>query len=287
MKMDEPTPMPKPSDDELPAENPVDMYVDAESPIDCAADDSAVDDIDPGDTPDDAVAGQTADPVASILLRVALALIITALATTAVMLFVVKGRQDAPRTAAERDVATWEAAVLQTPNSGINWAKLSYAYSSAGRYSEAVKAAVRGREVTGDASLYLPEADALRAARRYREAITAYDNAEKALTESLANAKMELQSKDIYVQLGDESEALVYYGRGVSEERLDELDAAIKDLRKAVEIAPDAAYMSVELGDVLLEAGDRAGARTAFRSALKYVPDYAEALAGLKKAEGR
>lgn len=283
MKMDEPTPMPKPSDEDLPAENPVDVSADPESP----AGDSVIDDVDPDEAPEVLTAEQSADPVASILLRVALALIITALATTAVMVLVVKGRQNAPRSVAERDVATWEAAVLQTPNSAVAWAKLSYAYSSAERYSEAVKTAERGREVTGDSSLYLPEADALRAARRYREAIAAYDNAEKALTESEASAKMELQSKDIYVQLGDESEALVYYGRGVSEERLGELDAAIKDLRKAVGVAPEAAYMSVELGDALLEDGDRAGARTAYKDALKYVPDYAEALAGLKKAEGR
>jgi predicted TPR repeat methyltransferase len=55
----------------------------------------------------------------------------------------------------------------------------------------------------------------------------------------------------------------------------------------AVDVAPDQAYMSVALGDYRLKAGDRVGAAAAYKAALKYVPDYKEALDGLKKAEGR
>lgn len=228
-----------------------------------------------------------ADPVVGALLRVALALIVIVLVTAALMLVTVRGRNNAPRSIAERDIATWETATNEDPSNSNSWARLSIAYTDAKRYDDAINAARRGRAITGEDILWLVEADALRSSGQYEKAIQAYTQAEKAITADQKVVRGQLKKKDIYVTFPTDAVGLARYGRALSEYELGDLRAASRDMSMAVDVAPDQAYMSVKLGDYRMAAGDKAGAVAAYEAALKFVPDYKEALDGLKKAEGR
>jgi tetratricopeptide (TPR) repeat protein len=259
---------------ENPAENPAeDLDEDLEADLDADLDDEA--------------APEPPDPIVGVLLRIALALIVVVLVTAALMLLTVRGRNNAPRSVAERDISTWETATTERPSDSNAWARLSSAYADAKRYDDAISTARRGRAITGEDVLWLVEADALRASGKYEQAVQAYTQAEKAITADQKVVSSGLKKKDIYVAFPSDAIGLARYGRALSEYALGDLRAASRDMSMAVDVAPDQAYMSVALGDYRLKAGDRVGAAAAYKAALKYVPDYKEALDGLKKAEGR
>lgn len=227
------------------------------------------------------------DPVVGVLLRIALTLIVVVLLTAALMLLTVRGRNSAPRSVAERDISTWETATSEHPSDSNAWARLSSAYADAKRYDDAINTARRGRAITGEDILWLVEADALRASGKYEQAVQAYTQAEKAITADQKVVSSGLKKKNIYVAFPSDAIGLARYGRALSEYELGDLRAASRDMSMAVDVAPDQAYMSVKLGDYRLKAGDEVGASAAYKAALKYVPDYKEALDGLRKAEGR
>ncbi len=83
----------------------------------------------------------------------------------------------------------------------------------------------------------------------------------------------------------DDTLALIYMGRGVTKDRLGDTKGAIADLELAVEEQPRQASIRVLLGDVYAKAGDAEKAEEQYREALKYIPDYPDALEGLKRIE--
>ena len=226
------------------------------------------------------------EPVSGWMLRVALALIVVLLVTTASFVFFLLTLHKAPRSAAERDLAAAESAVRDKPGDAQSWTKLVYAYSRVRRFDEALATAEKGRRVTKSDALLLAEAGVLRSAGRFKEAVATYDRARTAIEAAQAAAVVARKKQGILVPLGDTTMASVYYGRAISRHALGEVGPAIADLEKAVAIAPEQAYLFVTLGDYYAETRATAKAEAAYRNALRYVPDYPEALSGLKRLTG-
>lgn len=223
------------------------------------------------------------DPMVNVLLIATMSLIVVLLATTAGLFIYLSALNKAPRTRAERDVTMWETAVREKPNEANSWASLAYAYSDAGRTEDAISTIRRGAKVIKQESLVLIEADILRAAKRYKDAVKKYDQAEKAIKESREKANAERRKKGIIKKVDDDALARTYLGRGLAKRRLNDLQGAIADLKKSVDDKPTQADVWTLLGDAYRQAGLTKEAAAAYRQTLKYIPDYKPALEGLAK----
>lgn len=274
------------AEDEEPAEQAVtesatDEEDAAEADIEAEGGDKVDGDAEP--TPE-AAARQPMDPVARIMLVFAVFLIVVLLGTTAAMAVYLSSQRKAPRTSVEREVLTWETAVKERPKEVTSWTKLAYAYAAAERYDEAFATIERARgTVKADPSLDVVEADVLRAAGRHREAVEAYDKAQKSLADRKSRYEAELKRKGVSMRFPSETEAMIKYGRALSYHELGDLDKALADAEAAVKILPQQSAMQVTLGDFYAENGDSAKAENAYRQALLYIPDYADAIEGLEK----
>ena len=226
------------------------------------------------------------EPVSGWMLRVALLLIVVLLVTTGSLVLFLLSLHKAPRTVAERNLSAAESAVRDHPGDAAGWSALVYAYSQVKRYDEAIATAEKGRSVTKADILLLAEADVLRSAGRFKEAVAEYNLAGKAIEAAQADAIAARKKKGIVVPLKDTTLTQVYYGRAISLHALGEVKPAIADLEKAVVLAPEQAFLFISLGDYYAETGANAKAEAAYRNALRYVPDYPEAIAGLKRLAG-
>lgn len=240
-------------------------------------------DDDAAEAADQSPAQRPHDPLVNVLLIGTMSLIVVLLGTTAALFFWLSALNKAPRTLAERDVVAWETAVREKPSDANSWASLSYAYAAAGRYDDALDTIRKGEKVTDQPSMVLIEADVLRAAGRFKEAVGKYNSAEKAIAETERQLDAKRRKAGVSVKIEDGALVRVFLGRGLAEYELGDLDAAIKDLEKAVAEQPEQASTLVTLGDYYVEKGEKAKAEKVYRDALTYVPDYKEALDGLKR----
>lgn len=241
------------------------------------------------DAEDDAVAPAVgvlaSDGISRALLRLVLVLVVALLGTTLALLFYVSTLNRTPRTSFERDLAQWETAVKERPDSASAWARLAYTYAEADRTKDALDAVRRGERATGAGTLTLVEADVLRSAGRYTESLAVYDLAEKELKAAQNDTADRRKRMQIYVPLEQSSLAPVYFGRGLCRRELGDLKGAVRDVEKAVKAMPEQATMLVVLGDLYAETGDEAKARARYEQALTFVPDDASALEGLAALE--
>lgn len=226
------------------------------------------------------------DDISRLLLRMVLVLVAVILVTTLSLLFYLSTLNRAPRTVLERDLAQWETAVRESPENPTGWAKLAYTYAEAGRTEDALDAVRRGEKATDTRTLTLVEADVLRSAGRYTEAITVYDIAETELKAAEQDAAQDRKKLQIYVPVEQSSLAPVYFGRGLCRRELGDIKGAAKEIEKAVKNMPGQATMLIALGDVYAELGDVARARDSYNEALRFVPDDVSALKGLAELEG-
>ena len=225
------------------------------------------------------------DPLSSWLLRVALALIIVVLATSAAMVVYFMTAEKAPRTAVERDTAAAEIAVRQRPSDAAAWQKLAYAYAKAGRFDEALKTIRTGRTTTHVQALLLPEADILRAAGRQSESLSVYNDAIELLSREESAAVAARIAKGVTMAEPSQSLVAAYYGRGLARGATGDQTGAIKDILAALELAPGQVELNVSLGDLYAATNQDDLARAAYKEALRYVPDYEGALQGLARLE--
>lgn len=242
-----------------------------------------------GPNSEDAPAAATAprDPWVNVLLVLALSLVVTLIATTGALYFYLSTLNSAPRTMAERDVATSEAAATEAPANATSWATLGYAYARAGRYDDALEAVRRGEKLENGEALAVVQADILRLAGRFEDAVKEYDRAEEKTKLLLQRIKSERAKVGITRDelLDDGALFQVYWGRAMAREELDDADGAIADYELAAEENPRQSTVWASLGDLYLAAGQNDKAVEAYRSALKFTPDMPEALEGLSNAE--
>ena len=225
------------------------------------------------------------DPLSSWLLRIALALIIVVLATTAAMVIFFMTVEKAPRTAVERDIAAAEIAVRARPSDASAWQTLGYAFARAQRYDDALAVVRKGRSATKEQFLLLPEAEVLRTAGRFKESVGVYDEALVVLSKEESEAVAARKKQGIAMSAPNASLVSAYYGRGLALKALGDTRGAIKDVSAALSLDPGQATMRVTLGDLYAASGDTARAKAAYTEALRYVPDYEEAKLGLRRIE--
>lgn len=225
------------------------------------------------------------DPWVHVLLVVALSLVVALIATTAALYFYVSALNKAPRTMTERDVSMSEAMADENPSDVTSWASLAYAYAKAGRLEDALTAIRRGEKLENGEALAVVEADVLRTAGKYREAVAAYDRAEIQTNKLRERIRAERAKVGITGDILDDGALFqVFWGRAMAKEALDDVEGAIEDYRLAVEQNPRQSTVWVSLGELQLKSGDSSEAAGAFREALRFTPDLPEALDGLKRA---
>lgn len=190
----------------------------------------------------------------------------------------------APRSAAERDIERYRAAVAEQPELLGNYVKLAYAYAIAGRYDDATETITIAEQMTKAPAIevQLARAEIERAAGRAEDAIATYDKVVKMAEDEYAAQAEELKRQQIVFQPPNSTLAAALKGRGMAKWDAGDQAGAIADLDAALNIEPTDAATMVVIGGYYAESGDTSTAAAAYRRALRFVPDYPEALAGLR-----
>lgn len=95
-----------------------------------------------------------------------------------------------------------------------------------------------------------------------------------------------LALEDRSILLGN-TDARMFYNRGLTHKRLRQLDSAAADFRAAIDRNPAFYHASYELAEVLQEIGDFEGAVPRYREYLRAAPDALDGLVGLAHTQRR
>lgn len=184
-----------------------------------------------------------------------------------------------PLTRHERDLVAARAFRDANPSMPDAWSRVALAQEAAGEVDASLRTIDEGIIETGDSLLLSTQGDILRRARRYPEALSAYNRA-LAYFEQTTEQTPALDPDD-NLYLGS-----VYHGRGLVHIATDEVEAGIADLELSVQHAPRLADAWAALGDAYLLTGDTERASDAYGTALRFVPDHPAALSGLNRIGG-
>jgi len=247
------------------------------------------------DTADNAVSsGPTveAPPVAdpdrlSSLLRLVAGGLLVVVLVSAISFALYLQTLGAPRSVAERDIERYKTAVAEEPQELPNYVKLAYSYAIADRFDDAMATIATAEKLTKAPRLevQLARADIERAAEHYADAINTYSAVASLAEEEYATQAAELKKKQVMFQPPNTTLAAALKGRGVARWESGDSEGAIADLDAALTIDPTDASTMVEIAGYYAESGDTSTAVAAYQQALRFVPDYPEALAGLRDLE--
>lgn len=228
------------------------------------------------------------DPLVRTMAFIASGLVILFLVTVVSVLVTGITTSSGPRTQTERQVAVAGAAVKAGSTDPAQWGEYIAALIGNGQYATARDVISRGRasvDDSGTADFGLAEARLAAAQKDYEGAIAAADK-------TMKQADKAYQAKIVAGGTTGRSAK----AQGLPENYYDAVlikAYAYRDLRKwdkAIAMFdlyigknPSAADILVDRGNAKIDAGDRAGAEKDFRTALTYVPDSQDALAGLTK----
>jgi len=227
------------------------------------------------------------DPVVRTMTYVAVGLVVVFVATVVGALATGVISSTGPRTRAEKEVAVSGAAVLQGSKDPAVWGDYISALIASGQLSRAGDVIAQGKASIDDsatAELTLGEARLASAHGDYKQAIELADKAMKRLesVHKTALAAGGLTSKGAVIGgLPDN-----YYNatllKAYAYQDMSSWSEAIKQFDAYIAHEAGAADILVDRANAKIKAGDKAGAEKDFRTALKYIPDSTEALAGLK-----
>lgn len=231
--------------------------------------------------------GMLADPVVRRIVYASFAILILWLAgILSALVFGLINPTGAPRTAVERALRSYEVLIEQGSVDSRVWGEYisslieTEQYVKAGRMiDQGMESVTEGKSeiilqrsllalARGDADAAIEYADEARA-----QAETERDELAKQYTEIGVTKKAELPEQ-YYRSMLAKADALVLKG---------DRAAAIVEYDGYLEAKPTAANVFVLRGDLKAAEGDADGAEADYRSALTYIPDYEEALAGLEK----
>lgn len=166
------------------------------------------------------------------------------------------------------------------------WAEYAAALIASGQYSKAERIITQGLEVasTKDRSLIAVEGAFLALKReRFAEAI---ELADQTIALAKAEVKAVKEERDASGKPPIEPDPPPSLGRAIlikakAYREMGDLPAAMAQYDEYLSRWPTAANVYVERAQLKVEAGDLAGAEADYRSALRYIPDYPDALEGL------
>lgn len=231
--------------------------------------------------------GLLADPVVRRIVYASFGILILWLAgILSALVFGLISPSGAPRTAVERALRSYEVLIEQGNTDARVWGEYISSLIETEQYIKAGRMIDQGMEVVaegkseiilqqsllalarGDAEAAIQYADEARA-----QAETEREELAKQYTEIGVTKKAELPEQ-YYRSMLAKAEALLLKG---------DRAAAIVEYDSYLEAKPTAANVYVLRGDLKAAEGDPEGAEADYRSALTYIPDYAEALSGLEK----
>jgi tetratricopeptide (TPR) repeat protein len=191
-----------------------------------------------------------------------------------------------PRTATERNIALLSEQVQSGQADTIAWARYIDALVTAGQYSKARDVASTAlTQAKSDKSYILAEQARLEfVTKDYSGAVGTADKA-------IAAADAEYQAKQTantarHIAQGatrPDSWGLAVLTKAQSQSASGDKAGAIKTLDVYLAQTPTDSDILTQRGDLKAATGDVAGATKDYRQALKFIPDYKPALAGLSK----
>lgn len=196
----------------------------------------------------------------------------------------------APRTLVESAMQQAQSAVKKSPGSGQSWAALAGAQWASGDRSDAWATLAQGRKKVKDSSLVVINLMALRFLSAEGKDDELVEKANEFIKAAALNRTKELEKaagKGIKTpaELNDNSneiEMLTLKAAALGNQG--KWKDSVKTLDYAIELDPLGADLLTLRGWARLRAGDRRGATTDFRKALRYLPENASAAKGLKQA---
>jgi tetratricopeptide (TPR) repeat protein len=227
------------------------------------------------------------DPLVRTMSYVAVGLVVVFVATVVGALATGVISSTGPRTRAEKEVAVSGAAVLQGSTDPAVWGDYISSLIASGQYSRATDVIAQGKASIDDsatAELTLGEARLASAQGDFKQAIDLADKAMKRL-ETVHNSSLAaggLVAKGaVVVGLPDNYYAATLL-KAYAYRDMSSWGEAIKQFDIYIAHEAGAADILVDRANVKIKAGDKEGAEKDFRTALKYIPDSTEALAGLE-----
>jgi len=227
------------------------------------------------------------DPAVRTMTYIAVGLVAVFVATVVGALVTGVIASTGPRTRAEKEVAVSGAAVLQGSKDPAVWGDYISALIASGQYSRANEVLVQGKASVDDsktAEFTLGEARLASAQGDFKQAIKLADAAMKRL-ETVHKAELGsggLRAKSAAISGLHANYYAATLVKAYAYRDMSSWADAIKQFDVYITHDPGAADILVDRANAKVKAGDEAGAEQDFRSALKYVPDDTEALAGLK-----
>jgi tetratricopeptide (TPR) repeat protein len=227
------------------------------------------------------------DPWVRWLAIVSGVLVILVLVVVAYGVYRVNMRLQGPRTAVERDLRAAMANAAASPNNYDTLFALAEMQVIAQKYGDAEATLAKMKKIEPDRA-GTPYLQGLMAAsqkdfdRALKYYATALEMGNKVPSSVLKNAlrKGLILPRDYHQDVANDAA----FEAGRLQLYMKKNPAAAKKLLlEAVAIDPQDAGAYVLLGDIAAKAGDKKGAIANYREALKYVPDYPQAIAGLKK----
>lgn len=228
------------------------------------------------------------DPVVRKMAFAAVGILILFLVTVVSALVTGVIQPGGPRTALERDISVTGAAVRAGTTDTSVWARHISALildGQLGRAENILATAKASLDDSATADIVLSEARLLRAQGQYEEALEVADAAraqirehhEKQLAEGgvIANAaRLAGYHDNYYIALIVKAD--IYRD-------MEQWERVLEQYNDFIESNPGAADILTARGNVKFEMGDRTGAEADYREALRFYPDYEEALAGLER----
>lgn len=228
------------------------------------------------------------DPVVRTMAFVSAGLAALILVTVVSVLLTGVAAPSGPHTLAEQQVAVAGAAVKDGSKNPADWGNYVSALIANGDFGTAREVIKQGRASVNDsatADFSLAEARLYTAEKDYTGAIKAADKAMaqmKAANDALrSSGGMKAKSADLVGLPDNYYDAVLVKGYAYRE--LKKWNDAIAQFDIYIEHTQGASDILVDRGNAKISAGDKSGAEADFRTALKYVPDDSEALAGLNK----
>jgi len=236
-----------------------------------------------------ALRGRQRDPVARWLTIVIFVVVILWLGgLLSALMFGLITPAHAPRTETEAQLSSLGSLVQAGKATTQQYAQYVSALISAGEYDQAQQALNQGLKSakTDKSYLYAQQADLLLAEKDYKGASAAADTA-------MAQAQQELKAfEDENVKNNRVRTAGAVLADSYTDAALAKANAllALKDYPNAIKAfnlyvaqSPTDSDVLVQRGLAKIQVGDKTGAATDFRAALKYIPDYQPALDALKQ----
>jgi len=224
-------------------------------------------------------------PLDRVLMILAGGLLVVVLVAALSLVLYIQGL-DAPRTALERDIMKHRAAIEANPSELSNHLLLASSYAAAGRKDDALEVVRRSRALSDSAIVDLTEAEVLRLSGSPQDALPFYDAAVSDAQVEYERLLLDMKGRTVTFEPPNTLLARALQGRAAALGELGQTEKSIEDLVRANEILPSDATILTALGDQLEKSGDATGAAEAYRTALRFVPDYQGAHDGLRRLEG-